>query len=150
MASPWDRQKGIRFFQDLRAAQNHSGRASWVLQGGYSLEKMGIHAFPWCFFDQRIRREEQPGCCHHTKLQAALGAWPQGKLELEAPGIIQNPGWGLLHPISFEVWKGAGRDGRQSCPGAASVGCLGSLIPCFPSAGAVTTNPRRDLWMFLN
>lgn len=39
VASPWDRQKGIRFFQDLRTAQNHSGRASWVLQGGYSLEK---------------------------------------------------------------------------------------------------------------
>lgn len=142
VASPWDRQSGIRFFPHPTGPQcspKPLGLSKLDAGGRISPGKKAIRAFPWRFFRQR-REEEQPGCCHHTELQAALRAWPRGKLDQESfgvrnPSVKQNPRWGLLHPVSFQVWKGARRDGRQGCPSAASVGCLGSRIPCFPSAG---------------
>lgn len=136
VASPWDQQSGIRLFPHPTGPQcspKPLGLSKLDAAGRRFPGKKAIHAFPWCFFKQRIRREEQPGCCHHT--QAALGkreSWSWRLQELfgvRNPPMKQNPRWGLLHPhLVSGLEKGHGGMGG-------SVGCLGSLIPCFPSAG---------------
>lgn len=101
-------------------------------------EKKVNSCFPMVFFsNQRVRREEQ-----HMKLQAALGAWPEGKLELGAPGMIRDEKLFCLSEAEPQVGfapsrlisalqRGTEGWGTGLSPSAASVGCLGSCIPCF-------------------